>query len=340
MNDRDGAQRPTIYDVAEAAGVSISTVSNTLNRPDRVGAATRKRILDAADQLGYTPNAAAASLARATTRRLAVFGPFSSYLAAQRRLMGALAAGGERGLEIVAFDTQSAAALEAPVLGSLPIQDRFDGVIVMGLGLEGHLEQRFLDRHLPVVVVDAASTVFPSIVTDDVAAGRLVAEHLLELGHRRVAFVAEQQVADYESQSLQRLSGFRARFAEEAGTTLLELEAQPTPDATGDAVRDTLESADRPTAVVVHFDLMAVGVLRAARARGIQVPDELSVVTFDDGPVADAAELTAVSQPFEESGRMAVQLLADAGSRTMPIASRIELPLALVVRGSSAPAPS
>lgn len=325
----------TIYDVAREAGVSISTVSNALNRPHKVGPGTRERVLETADRLGYVPKPEAAVLARRSIRRVAVFAPFTSYDSYLRRLSGVLQGAHAAGTEVAVFDIASAAQVASPVLSSIPLQARFDGLIVMGIALDPVVEQRLVDRDVPVVVVDAPSDRFPALVVDDRRAGALAAEHLVGLGHRRIGYVAERQATDYESQSAHRLRGF-TEVVERAGGAVQVVESGPEIDEAQAAAAALLAGDAPPTALVAHFDRMGVGLLRAARDRGAAVPGELSVLSFDDGPTAEAAGLTTVRQPFEESGSIALRLL-DAAA-THRVISRTQLDVRLVDRGSTGPA--
>lgn len=324
----------TIYDVAREAGVSISTVSNALNRPHKVGEATRSKVMRAADELGYTPKAEAASLARRSVQRVGVFAPFSSYESFMRRLAGVLEVAGELGIEVSVFDHGSVARLESPVLESVPLQARFDGVMVMGMALDPVVEGRLRERGLPVVLVDAESASYPSLLIDDDGAGALVADHLLGLGHRRFGYVSEEQTTDYESQAARRLHGFRSRIDAIGGCTLEVREALPTVEASEAAGLELLSSPDRPTALVAHFDLMAAGLLRAARGLGLAVPQDVAVVGFDDGTLAEAADLTTVRQPFEDSGRVAMRMLNAAIAQEGPHL-RTRLSVELIERGST-----
>ncbi|MHA3703982.1 LacI family DNA-binding transcriptional regulator [Jatrophihabitans sp. YIM 134969] len=306
-------QRVTIYQVAERAGVSISTVSNALNKPGRVNERTRERVLAAADELGFVPSEQAAHQARRSTGRFAVMAPFTAYGSYLRRLAGVLAAATEAGVDVVVFDHESAASATSPVLESMPVHGRLDGLVVMGLPIETAIAQRLHERALPTVAVDADSDLFPRVLIDDVAGGRLAAEHLVARGHRRFGYLLERQVSDYESQAIKRLAGFRevAEAAGGPGAVHVEISGNTTADAAAAAGR-FLDLPEPPTAVMAHHDGLALGVLRAARARGLTVPHDLAVMGFDDGETAAAADLTTVRQPFEESGRVALaMLLAD-----------------------------
>jgi DNA-binding LacI/PurR family transcriptional regulator len=328
----------TIYDVARDAGVSISTVSNVLNKPERVAADTRKRVLEVADELGYLPKATAAHLARKRVGRIGVIAPFTTYPSYLRRLAGLMRSIAGAPVEVSVFDHESAATASSPVLASLPIRGAVDGLVVMGAPLEPSVEERLAARGLPVVLVDADSSRYSVVNINDQEAGRMAAEHLLQLGHTRIGYVLEQQASEYESQARRRLGGFRARLAEEPGVRLEIVSAGGTMEEARKVAHGLLGAVDRPTAVMAHFDDLALGVVRAARDLGLDVPGALSVLGFDDGPVAEAAGLSTMRQPLEESGALAAQMLLEeitsSGHRRVTL-----LDCALVRRETTADAP-
>ena len=295
--------------------MSIATVSNAMNKPERVGERTRRRVLEAADRLGYVPKADAASQASKHVGRIGVIAPFTSYASFMRRLSGVLTEASSRGVDVSVYDMESAATATSPALETIPIRGFVDGLIVMGEPLEPAVEQRLASRGMPVVIVDAESDVFHVVKIDDYGAGRVAARHLIELGHRQIGYLLEGQVADYESQALRRLGGFQAELAQFPDVSLTVSQTTGTLAAAREAGRELLAADPRPTAVMAHFDDLAVGVVRAATDLGIQVPRDLSVLGFDDGPVAEAADLSTVRQPFEESGALATRLLLDALER-------------------------
>lgn len=311
----------TIYDVARLSGVSISTVSNALNRPGRVNAETRTKVLQAADDLGYVPKTQAVSLARKGMRRIAVLAPFSSYSSFYERLSGVLVEASAAGVEVSVFDHESAATASTPLLASMPIQGQIDGLIVMGQSIEHTVEQRLHERSVPTVLVDASSVYFPTVTCNDFDGGALAARHLLEAGHRRILYVVERQLSSYESQAVVRLDGFKSEISKCSGATLTTVESEPSTAAVRERVRDVLKS-DLPTAVMAHYDDMAVGVLHAAKDLDLAVPVGLSVMGYDDGPAARATDLTTVAQPFRESGVIAARiLLAEISSPGQPQAN-------------------
>ena len=199
----------TIYDVASHAGVSISTVSHTLNRPTRVQAATRKRVTDAIDQLGYIPKASAMELARKATGRVGVLAPFTSYASYMTRLAGVLDEASDHGFEVVVYDQESAAVSASPLLTSLPLARRVDGLLIMGLPLDDVLADHLHRESLPTVLIDSSHATFDSITIDDRLAGRTVAEHLIERKRTQIVYVSEsQRSAAYLSQGQLRRTAF------------------------------------------------------------------------------------------------------------------------------------
>jgi LacI family transcriptional regulator len=328
----------TIYDVARMAGVSISTVSNALNRPDRVAGTTLAQVLAIADSLGYVPKADAVSKARKKMRRVGVLAPFSSYRSYLERLAGVLVEAQGAGLEVSVFDHESLATASSPLLASMPIRGQVDGIIVMGMRIEDVIEQRLFDRGVPTVVVDADSQRYPSIVCDDAAGGALAARYLLRLGHRHLGYVVEPQAALYESQALRRLSGFRSALTR--GCTLKVVEAESSTTAARVAARALLSGPDRPSAVMAHYDDLAIGVVLAAKDLGIAVPEDLSVMGCDDGPAAISSDLTTIRQPFRESGAMAVRVLVAMINSSAILRSTITLPLEVIERSTTRPTAS
>jgi LacI family transcriptional regulator len=329
------AKAPTIYEVAERAGVSISTVSNALNRPDRVSSATRDAVLRAADELGYVPKPAAVIQARKGLGRIGVLAPFTSYASFFRRLSGVMTQLQDQPFEVTVFDIESAATSSSPVLAASAIRGRLDGLIVMGERIDPAVEARLFDREMPTVVVDAESDRFPVITTDDVRGGAIAAEHLYNFGHRKIGYLIEQQVSDYESQARRRLNGFCQALEERSQVDITVAPTGRNVAQAKAAARLLLSGANRPTAVMAHFDDLAVGALQAARELGLRVPEDVSVMGFDDGPMAEACGLTTVRQPLEETGVLAARLLvaemAHGGPRTVTM-----LDCQLVSRSSTA----
>ena len=318
-------EQVTIYDVANRAGVSISTVSHTLNRPQRVNADTRRKVLAAIDELGYVPKAMAVAHARKAVGRVGVLAPFTSYGSYTRRLMGVLKEAESEGgaTEVVVFDQESAASAMSPLLSSLPVTRRLDGLLIMGLPVDDLLAERLLAQRLPTVLVDSARPELDSITIDDEAAGHLVGRHLIERGRRSFAYVSEAQRSQaYLSPGQSRRAGLR-RAVTEAGLDLDDVrEIQTTNDFAGgqDALRRILAGGRTPEAIFAHQDVLAAGVLTECRRQGIRVPDDIAIVGFDDSDLSESHDITSVRQPLEESGRLGFRHLREtiAGIQVAP----------------------
>jgi DNA-binding LacI/PurR family transcriptional regulator len=331
-------EHATIYDVASRAGVSISTVSHTLNRPQRVNAATRQRVLEAIDELGYVPKASAMAHARKAVGRVGVIAPFSSYESYARRLKGILQEAQGDATEIVLYDQESAASATSPLLSALPVSRRLDGLVIMGLPLDDRLAERLLAQGLPTVLVDSTRPELDSIIIDDQAAGYLVGTHLIDRGRRSFAYVSEAQRSDaYLSQGQLRRNGLR-RAVTDAGVDPDQVRhVHARNDIAGGraAVEKMLAERRLPNAIFAHQDVLAAGVLLECKRQGVRVPDDLAVVGFDDGEVAEALDVTTVRQPLEESGRLGFRHLREAINGQHGLARHVTLGVELVVRATT-----
>jgi LacI family transcriptional regulator len=332
------ANNVTIYDVAAHAGVSISTVSQTLNRPGRVTAATRDRVLEAIEELGYVPKAAAVTDARRGVGRIGVIAPFTSYDSYRRRLMGVLAESEGTSRDVVVYDHESAAANVAPLLRALPVTGRLDGLLIMGLPVDDDLASHIIRGGLPTVLVDTTRPEFSSVDVNNEEGGELIARHLLERGHSAFAFVKEpQESRAFISQGQQRFTGF-LRALGRAGLSESDVMVVETGnDISGgrQALGKILASEPRPTAIYAHHDMLAAGLLLECRSSGISVPGDLAIAGFDDSTAAESAGVTTVRQPFEESGQIGARLLGNLLSGASGPVQRIVLGLELVIRDTT-----
>jgi LacI family transcriptional regulator len=320
----------TIYDVARQAGVSISTVSLAINHPGRVRPATRERVHAAADALGFVPKEQAVARAKRGVGRIAVVAPFSHYPSFYRRLTGVLAEAGPQGASVIVYDHEDAAELASPLLAALPIRGHVDGLIAMGLPLSDAVATRLAGR-LPTVLIDAEHPEFPSVTVDYFGAGVQVGRHLLELGHQRVATLMGSAVSVPPfSQTSQRLSGFGSVFAPGAvqGFTV-DRRLGGGADGFDQVFPDGIGGPDRVTALLAEWDLPALRFITEARARGLGVPTDISVVGFDDGPMSKAAGLTTVTQPLEETGATGMGLLRRLMAGERPHSVQFDLTLAI-----------
>jgi LacI family transcriptional regulator len=325
----------TIRDVAEDAGVSIATVSNTMNRPARVAAETRSRVLRSADRLGYVPHSASNDKAPSASKRLGVIAPFRAYPSYAARLNGILEViGGDR-VDAVVIDHPSASRSPSPRLASLPFSARLDGLLIMGIPVDTGLGERILDRELPTVLIDSTHPRFSSVVLDEAHGTRLAGEHLLARGFERFVYVTEGQVSnDYISQGKRRLSGF-LRVLEQHGVAeehVRRITARSGDVAAGRSAADVIASMSREArvGVLAGHDTLAAGVIAGLRDRGIDVPGRVGVMGWDGGDIVEALGLTTIRQPLAESGRLgAERLIALMRSESAPL-ERVLLVPALV----------
>ena len=278
------------------------------------------------------------------TMPIGVIAPFSSYASFGVRLNGIFAELREQPLEVVVYDHTSAAEASSPLLAGLPIVRRLDGLIIMALPLDELVAQRLHQQRLPTVLVESPRADFDCVCVDDDSAGELVARHLLDLGHRRFGYLGERQRShDYISPSEQRLTGFRRAIAERGASLPEDAIALVTHGIDNACVAATrmLARPEPPTAIFAHDDLLASGVLKAAREQGIEVPRDLAVVGVDDSDLAHALDLTTVRQPFKDSGRLAARVLVEQLHQAPSSRRRFVLGLEMVRRSSTdAPAPA
>lgn len=326
--------QPTVYQVAEQAGVSITTVSRVLNAPEKVSEATRTRVLSAIGLLGFVPKAEAAARARKGSGRIGVLAPFFTYPSFVQRLRGVADALADSPYELVIYNVDSSARL-AGYLVSLPLTRRLDGLIVMALPFNDVAADRFIANHLPTVLVELSRETFPCICIDDQAGGRMAAEFLLAKGYRRCGFVGDADVPDYAIPTSDwRLDGYREALAAagfELPPAYVALAPHSMQNARSSAHR-LLDLPVPPDAIFAASDTQALGVLKAARERGLAVPGELAVIGFDDVDMADYIGLTTIRQPLAESGRVAVDLLQGRLTDPARTAQHVQLSLTLVQR--------
>ncbi len=355
-----GGQRVTLTRIAEELDVSAMTVSNAYNHPDRLSEALRERIFETAGKLGYHgPDPVGRSLRRQRTDVVGVLysNPLSYAFedpAAVSFLSGLSSVTEEADLGLLLVPAAGGVSGErAPRAAA---QAAVDGFVIYSMSDEEPLLAAALDRRLPAVVVDQPfKEGVPFVGVDDEAAARTAAEHLLHLGHERFAVVSfalspdvrdgianpvRQERAAFHVSRL-RLRGYRAAL-EDAGLLWSKVPVYECPGSSkefGQRAAEALLSPERrPTAILASSDQLALGVIAWATQRGLSVPEDVSVVGFDDIPAAASANppLTTVHQDHAEkgllAGRMLVsQLRKEEGPSAGPLAT------SLIVRGSTSP---
>lgn len=326
--------RVTITDVARAAGVSVATVSKVINGRHGIAAATSARVNKVITELGYETSLVARSLRSRTTNVIGIlvaeFEPFSAEI-----LKGASTAIGDTGYELLAYSGGGAGGTD--VGWERRSLSRLSGTLIDGAVLVTPTVVEVRDG-VPVVAIDPhrGPSGLATVDSDNFAGAVAATEHLVALGHRRIAFLGGR--TDLESSRL-REDGFRAAMAA-AG-----LPVDPDLVRVGGYRRESADRPahelfdlpERPTAVFAANDLMAIATIEAARDAGLTVPDDVSVVGFDDVPEAarTSPPLTTVAQPIRQMGAEAVRLLIELlAGRDVPT-EHVRLPTHLVERGST-----
>jgi len=327
----------TIYDIAKHVGVSAGTVSRALSRPDKVLPATRTRIEQAAAALGYVPNTVARTLKTQRSGKLLVTVPDIANPFFAQILQGAEDAAQAVGYAVLLGDTQHLPEREERYAQMLR-RNEADGLIVLGHRLPPTAREIVQQRGAAAPVVNGCefdpSLGIPSVHIDNAAAARAVMEHLYGLGHERIAIVGGPPDNPLHQQ---RLEG--ARAAGRARGRLRGLNVVPgdfSVESGHVAALELLDLQAPPSAIFCFSDQMALGVLAACREQGIRVPEELSVVGFDDLASSRylSPPLTTIRQPMREIGVRAVNLL-------LAIIEGVDVPLqqtldfSLMVRGST-----
>lgn len=329
----------SVRDVAQLAGVSVGTVSNVLNRPDKVASATVERVHRAIEELGFVRNDAARQLRAGRSKTIGLIvldvrNPFFTELA-----RGAEDEAADNQLAIILGNSDDDTEREAAYL-DLFEEQRAHGILITPIGDVTERLERLRENGTPAVLVDrsGADSGFSSVSVDDIAGGYLAARHLLEQGRRRIAYVGAQfqirQVAD-------RLEGARRAVAEvpEATLEVISVDGLTVLDGRRAGERMLARPASaRPDAVFTVNDLMAVGVLQALVMTGaVRVPDDIALVGYDDIDFASAAvvPLTSVRQPSRLIGSTAVNVLLEEAANPELERRTIVFQPELIVRASS-----
>jgi LacI family transcriptional regulator len=335
-------QTPTLRDVAEIAGVHAATASRALNPETRrlVNADTARRVLRAAESLGYRPNPIARSLKTAKSQTIGLVIPDLTNPLFPPIVRGIEDVLGPAGYSALIVNTDNDAERETSQIGSLRSR-HVEGLIVATARLDHPLLQQLHDQDVKMVLVNRRSAHLdvPSITPDDAAGVELAVKHLAGLGHERIVHLAGPQTT---STGVIRLRAFQSAVRHH------ELESDPslvvscgywTEDDGARALRDVLDSGTDFTAVVAGNDLIALGCYDVFAERGISCPSDVSVVGFNDMPFLDKMRppLTTVAVPHHQVGVEAARMLLESITEGDRPSRSVLLPPSLVIRGSTAP---
>lgn len=328
----------SLDEVAQAAGVSPATASRALSGRGHVSPATRQRVSDAAEQLGYVVSSAASTLASGRSRSIGVMIPDLHRWFFNTVLTGISDTLTRSGYDLTLYNVTGDVQLRREIFRAFLRRRRVDGVIVIALELDAWETQQLKDLGLPVIVLGGSLPDLPSMAIDDRAVTQLATEHLVALGHRHIGYIGGEAAfdVDYHVPSRRRegfLSGLRQHgitpdesLVQEADFTI----------AGGYAAAKQLygSPANQMTALVAASDEMAIGALLAARDLGIAVPQQMSVVGIDGHELGGLFQLTTVDQQPASQGRTAAEHMLRRVESDEEFT--IDLPYTLLVRGSTA----
>lgn len=325
---------PTIIDVAQLAGVSIATVSRAINKPEKVSPKTLQRVNKAIDDLSFVPKAEARARAMRHKGRIGVITPFFTAPSFVQRLRGIASTLSKENFDLVIYTVDSNNRLQN-YLSTLPLTGNLDGLVIVSLPVADEEVQRLLKFNLPTVLIEFPHPLLNSVEIDDEGGGRMAAEYLLKKGHTRIAFLGDTDLPEYSIHPVSlRLKGFRAAI-NQAGHSIPEGFIRLAPYSQEQAqlnARALLLGPGAPTAIFAATDFQALGVIKAARRLGINIPESLAVIGFDDLDMAEYVDLTTIRQHLDESGRIAIELLlAHIADSSRPV-QHINLPLTLIER--------
>jgi LacI family transcriptional regulator len=331
---KNGNKAPTIFDVAELSGVSISTISRVINTPEKVNLNTRQKVYDAIDKLGFVPKAEARARALRLKGRIGVITPFFTAPSFVQRLRGIASSLSKENFDLIIYTVDSNNRLQS-YLSTIPLTGNLDGLVIMSLPIAENDVKRLIEHNLPTVLIEFPHPLINSVEIDDMDGGKKAAEYLIKKGHRRIAFLGDTDLPEYSIHPVSlRLQGFRNALKAaniEIPDEFIRL-APYDQEQAREVAKELLNSPNPPTAIFAATDLQALGVLKVARQLGVKIPEQLAIIGFDDLDTAEYEDLTTIRQHLDESGRLAIEiLLAHIADNSRPV-QHVTLPLVLIER--------
>jgi len=332
----------TIRDVAKKAGVGLGTVSRVLNQSPQVSSSTRQRVLDVIEELDYSPNPIARRLSLGKTHTIAVIIPFFTRPAAVERLRGITYSISGTDYDLIVANIETPERRVA-AFKDLARRERVDGVLIISLPFSEKDAEPFRKSGIPLVIIDVNDPVlddFNRIVVDDIEGGRKAVQHLLDLGHTNIGYISDVLEDPFPfSASRARFNGY-CQALETAGISPCPGLHRHGEHSRSDAkilAAEMLRMPDRPTAIFAASDTQAIGVMEAARDAGLRIPEDLSIVGYDDVEISEPLGLTTIRQLLVESGEKGVRRLLEVieNPSREPVCETI--PTELVIRTTTAP---
>lgn len=329
--------KPTIRNVAQEAGVSISTVSKVIHQTGSISEQTRKKVLQAMSKLNYHPDIAAASLRGKRTKVIGLLIPDISnpfYAEVARSIEDRSC---ELGFNVMMCNTDNDIEKEKTYLSLLASQ-RIDGLVVASAFRSTDLLEAMVEQGVPIALIasEIPKLSIDTVTVDDYKGGYLATSYLLSLGHKKIAIIVENVRSN-----VPRLEAFKDAM-EETELPILDgyiIHTEALIQKGYESALQLLSLQERPTAIFACNDLLAAGVIQAAKEMGLNIPNDLSVVGFDNTVLSTTTSpmLTTVAQPVKEMGLKVVDLLTKEMQAAKPYKERLLLSPELIIRQSTAP---
>lgn len=328
-------KNPTIYDVAEHAGVSVSTVSRVLNEPSRVQPEKRKLVLDAIAELKFVPKADAVAHARQQFKKIGVIAPFFTQPSFMQRLRGVSSVLSGHHYELVVYAIESTKELDE-YIDMLASSKRVDGLVVLCLNMTSESIRILKETGIPVCFVESDVPDFDSVIVENYKGGRMAAEYLYNRGFRKPGFIGEASQRSYAIPATDfRLKGYTDWFAEKG--IAIDPEniwlGEFTEENVDRGITETMKKKNRPDCIFSSSDMIAIRFMRIAAEIGVNVPRDFGLIGFDDLDVAEYLNLPTISQSLDESGRLAAEMVLDRLKDPAREARKILVPLKVMNRG-------
>lgn len=312
----------TIYDVAKKAGVGIGTVSRVINNSPQISPGTREKVLKVIRELKYQPSAMAQSLARKKSNIIAcVVPPFTGYFYFEV-LNGIQHALSNYGYDLILYNVDKLEKKEE-ILKRTIKERRVDGVLLISMPISNKLVARFKESKLPIVLVDSYHQDLDSITVENEEGAFIATEHLINLGHQRIGMI---NGCLHSIPALNRLKGFRAALNKyhlvchdnwvvnvnfNGDTEVLHNDGFNKLAGYKAMSRLLQLNEDRPTGVFISSDIQATGAIKAIKEFGLKIPDDITIIGFDDIELSEYLGLSTVHQPMYEMGKLSVDRLMD-----------------------------
>ena len=328
----------TIRDVAKKAGVGVGTVSRVLNDSTSVSESTRQKVQEAIVDLQFTPNPAARRLSRGKTMVIGAIVPYFTNPSVVRRLQGIVSVIAGSDYDLILFDVESEERRDV-FLHNVPRRHMVDGLLVVSLTPSDYDAEQIVESLLPTVLIGAHHSRISRVIVDNITGGYQAVNHLIDLGHRKIGFISDFLDDPFNSPVRDRFQGYKNALADAAIPFMPEYHRQGSHGRSqAKAMAKQLMTLDNPpTAIFAYSDTQAVGVIEAARELNINIPEQLSVIGFDNIEAAEYLQITTIRQALYESGVRGCTLLLDLMEAPLPTPVEISLPTELLQRATTAP---